>query len=73
MKGGPGRHKLEGVPTEDGGAQSLDVKAGAGHNHEDKGSFVLEFAGETFAMDPGTCDYSNPLAEILSHCERHNM
>jgi hypothetical protein len=47
--------------------------AGAGHTHEDKGSFVLEFAGETLAMDPGTCDYSNPLASILKNCERHNM
>ncbi len=48
-------------------------KAGAGHTHEDKGSFVLEFGGETFAMDPGTCDYSSPLSSILQHCERHNM
>ena len=48
-------------------------KAGAGHTHEDKGSFVLEYAGSTFAMDPGTCDYSHPLAGILKHCERHNM
>lgn len=48
-------------------------KAGAGHTHEDKGSFVLEFAGETFAMDPGSCDYSNPMAGLLKNCERHNM
>jgi len=48
-------------------------QAGAGHTHEDKGSFVLEFAGETFALDPGTCDYSHPLAGILKNCERHNM
>ncbi len=48
-------------------------QAGAGHTHEDKGSFVLEFAGETFGMDPGTCDYSHPLADELKHCERHNM
>jgi len=48
-------------------------KAGAGHTHEDKGSFVLEFAGDTFALDPGTCDYSHPLAGILKNCERHNM
>ena len=47
--------------------------ANAGHTHEDKGSFVLEFAGQTFAMDPGTCDYSSPLAGELKHCERHNM
>ena len=48
-------------------------QAGAGHTHEDKGSFVLEFAGETFAMDPGTTDYSNPLAGALRNCERHNL
>ncbi len=48
-------------------------KAGAGHTHEDKGSFVLEYAGQTFAMDPGTTDYSNPLAGLLQKCERHNM
>ena len=47
--------------------------AGAGHTHEDKGSFVLEFAGETFALDPGSCDYSHPLAGEVCHCERHNM
>ena len=34
-------------------------QAGAGHTHEDKGSFILEFAGDTFACDPGTCDYSS--------------
>ncbi|MCE9592371.1 MAG: heparinase II/III-family protein [Planctomycetes bacterium] len=48
-------------------------KAGAGHTHEDKGSFVLEFAGETFACDPGTCDYGNPLAGQLHNADRHSM
>ena len=48
-------------------------KAGAGHTHEDKGSFILEFAQETFAMDPGTCDYAHPLSNLLKNCERHNM
>ena len=47
--------------------------AGAGHTHEDKGSFILEYSGDTFAMDPGTCDYSDPLSNILKGCERHNM
>lgn len=51
----------------------LGNKAGAGHTHEDKGSFILEHRGETYAMDPGTCDYSSPLAGILKNCERHNM
>ena len=48
-------------------------KANAGHSHEDKGSFILEFAGETFAMDPGICNYGNPLHLTLKHCSRHNM
>jgi hypothetical protein len=48
-------------------------RANAGHTHEDKGSFILEFAGETFAFDPGSCDYSLPLATELRNCERHNM
>lgn len=48
-------------------------QAGAGHAHEDKGSFVLEFAGDTFAMDSGTCDYSSPFAGLAKNCERHNM
>lgn len=48
-------------------------RAGAGHNHEDKGSFVFEFAGDTYAADFGTCDYSHPIAEELVHCQRHNM
>jgi len=51
----------------------LGNQAGAGHAHEDKGSFVLEFAGETFAMDPGICAYADPLHLILKHCQRHNM
>jgi len=48
-------------------------RSGAGHAHEDKGSFVLEFAGETFAMDPGTCRYDSPLSQVVKHCQRHNM
>jgi hypothetical protein len=48
-------------------------KGGMGHTHEDKGSFVLEYAGDTFAMDPGTCDYSHPLALQLQFAQRHNM
>ncbi|MBN1805595.1 MAG: heparinase II/III family protein [Sedimentisphaerales bacterium] len=48
-------------------------KAGADHTHEDKGSFVLEFAGQTFAMDLGICDYDDPISAIYKHCQRHNM
>ena len=48
-------------------------KAGASHTHEDKGNFVLEFAGDSFAMDFGVVDYSNPVVEELKTAQRHNM
>jgi hypothetical protein len=48
-------------------------QSGASHTHEDKGSFVLEFAGDSFAKDFGICDYSNPLADMMKHAQRHNM
>jgi hypothetical protein len=48
-------------------------KAGAGHTHEDKGSFVLEYAGDTFAMDPGVCSYNLPMSRELQQCQWHNM
>jgi len=48
-------------------------KAGGDHQHEDKGSFVLECAGDSFAFDFGVVDYANPVTELLKHCQRHNM
>jgi len=48
-------------------------KAGADHTHEDKGSFVLEFSGQTFALDLGICDYDDPIHAVYKHCQRHNM
>ena len=48
-------------------------KQGADHTHEDKGSFVLEFAGETFAADFGICDYDDPVHVVYKQCQRHNM
>jgi hypothetical protein len=51
----------------------LGNKAGADHTHEDKGSFVLEYAGDTFAMDLGICDYADPIHAVYKHAQRHNM
>ena len=48
-------------------------KANAGHTHEDKGSFVLEYAGQAFAMDLGIGDYGDPIHVTYKHCQRHNM
>lgn len=43
------------------------------HEHEDRGSFVLEFAGEPFAIDPGICAYENSLHLRMKQCQYHNM
>ena len=48
-------------------------RSGGDHQHEDKGSFVLEFAGDSFAFDFGVVDYSNPLVAELKTAQRHNM
>ncbi len=48
--------------------------AGADHAHEDKGSFVLEYGGEAFAMDVGSAEsYSDPIHNLFKQCQRHNM
>ncbi len=44
-----------------------------GHSHEDKGSFILEFAGQTFADDLGVDNYGTPLAREGQFVNRHNM
>lgn len=48
-------------------------RAKAGHTHEDKGSFVLEFAGETFAGDFGTAMYGDAMTFAVKQCQWHNM
>jgi len=47
--------------------------AGAGHNHDDKGSFVVEFAGEIFAADPGIGPYDEALSGLMKGINYHNM
>ena len=51
----------------------LGNRPNAGHTHEDKGSFIIEAANQTIAMDPGICAYSDPLTDVLKTCQRHNM
>ncbi len=48
-------------------------RSGGDHQHEDKGSFILEFAGDSFALDFGVLDYANPVTTMLKHAERHTM
>ena len=45
----------------------------ADHAHEDKGSFVIEYGGQTYAMDPGSTEYSDPIHHLYKHAQRHNM
>ncbi len=51
----------------------LGNKAGGDHQHEDKVSFVLECAGDSFAFDFGCVDYANPVANQLKQAQRHTM
>ena len=51
----------------------LGGPARAGHNHEDRGSFALEFGGETFAADPGGIVYADPMAQTMKFAQHHNM
>ena len=48
-------------------------KAKAGHTHEDKGSFVIEFAGDLFAGDFGRAPYGDPMTFLTKQCQWHNM
>jgi hypothetical protein len=45
----------------------------AGHNHEDRGSFVLEFGGEGFAVDPGGLLYADVASSAMKYAQHHNM
>lgn len=46
----------------------------ADHNHEDKGGFVLEWAGDVLACDPGRHRFAgSPAAALVKHVELHNM
>lgn len=43
------------------------------HAHEDKGSFIVQFAGETIAADPGIGKYDDNIGSSLGGVRWHNM
>ena len=43
------------------------------HRHNDRGSFVLEFAGDTFAADSGGQRYADADASMVIRSDYHNM
>lgn len=52
----------------------VGAMAGAGHSHRDKGSFILEADGETFAMDRGMTPYEDSdNVPFLKSEEAHNL
>ncbi len=48
-------------------------KENADHAHEDKGSFVIEFCNETFAMDAGNADYASSVSYLVKLAKYHNL
>ncbi|MCP4640998.1 MAG: hypothetical protein GY851_11220, partial [bacterium] len=43
------------------------------HEHEDRGSFVLEFAGDRFGVDLGAESYNDANHILAKQCQLHNM
>ena len=44
-----------------------------GHDHADKGSFLLEAEGQPLLIDPGVVNYSDADVGMICLSERHNM
>ena len=62
-------------PTPDGPVrvQVIGGPAGAGHGHDDRGSFVLEAFGDELAVDRGQMPYVDPRSAIIKHARYHNL
>ncbi len=43
------------------------------HRHNDRGSFVLEYGGDTFAADPGGQNYADEDGHLVKRSDYHNM
>jgi len=48
-------------------------RAGSSHQHLDKGSFVVQYAGETVFADPGIGDYSHNVGNTMGYIKWHNI
>jgi hypothetical protein len=48
-------------------------KASISHNHQDRGSFILEYGGEAFAVDPGGLLYADVASSNMKLARNHNM
>jgi hypothetical protein len=46
---------------------------GPGHNHQDKGSFIIETTDEVLAKDRGVCNYSYAEHTLMQFPDKHNL
>lgn len=53
--------------------QLIGAPAGAGHCHEDKGSFVIEAFGEELAIERGQMAYDDPRCQVIKYACYHNL
>jgi len=53
--------------------QLIGAASGAGHVHQDKGSFILEAFGDALAIDRGILNYGHPSCHVLTKAHMHNM
>ena len=53
--------------------QFIGGPAGAGHGHDDRGSFVLEAYGEELAVDRGQMPYLDPRSSTIKFARYHNL
>lgn len=53
--------------------QIIGAPAGAGHGHEDKGSFVIEAFGEEIVIDRGQMTYDDSRCLLIKFARHHNL
>ncbi len=53
--------------------QIIGGPAGAGHGHDDRGSFVLEGFGDELAVDRGQMRYIDPRSQAMKYACYHNL
>lgn len=53
--------------------QFIGGPAGAGHGHDDRGSFVLEAFGEELAIERGQMPYVDPRSATIKQARYHNL
>ena len=53
--------------------QLIGAAQGAGHVHQDKGSFILEAFGDAIAIDRGVLKYGHPSLRLATVAHMHNV